>query len=223
MIRDEIKEQQKKLGEKSRKEKLQYFWYYYKIHVIVGIAVIFALFHLIPAMIQGNRENSIYVALINSLVYDDTETTLVSDYVASRDIDTQAFPPRLDYAMRIKNPPTDSFSVAYTQQFTAEMELGNIDVIISDQDMIDRYASMNAYADLTEALPKDLLDSLSDRLYYANVEGVGRIPVALYAKDVRRIKEDTLFDDSVTPMVAVAYNSHRIETAADFVHYLYFE
>ena len=42
-MRDEVKEQQQKLKGKSVREKLEYFWDYYKVHTIVVLFAAFAI------------------------------------------------------------------------------------------------------------------------------------------------------------------------------------
>jgi len=223
MIRDEIKEQQQKMEGKSRKEKFQYFWYYYKVHVTVGILAIIGVIYLINTIVSGSREPSIYVALINSTIYTDEETTLLSDYVLSRGIDEKEHPAQLDYSMRIQYPATDNISIISAQQLTAHMNLGNVDVYVCEKQLIDEYAPLDAFENLEELLPDALLQEISDKLYYVQIDGKGRVPVAFFADEVSRIQEDEIYANDVTPLVAVGRTSQRKEAAADFIQYLFEE
>ena len=40
-MKDEVKEQQQKLKGKTTREKLEYFWDYYKVHTILALFVVF--------------------------------------------------------------------------------------------------------------------------------------------------------------------------------------
>ena len=61
----EIREQHQKMKDMSAKGKLEYFWYYYKIHTFVAIAVI-ALAGMFIHQYVTNKEAAFYAVLISS-------------------------------------------------------------------------------------------------------------------------------------------------------------
>lgn len=220
MIHEEIKKQQEKLKQKSLSEKWDYFWYYYKFHVIAGITALILITLFCIAFVRESREPSIYVALVNSTPSASERTALVEHYASDRSIDTSRHPAKMDYSMRITPSLTDDISIASSQQLMAHMNSGDVDVYIGDEWMIDEYVSLEAYENLEECLPGELLARIKDILYYADAGEKGRIPVAIYADDLPKIRQETLYPEDVRPLIAISRTSHRKEAAVDFIQYL---
>ena len=73
-VRDEIKEQQKKLKGQGFKAHWDYFWEYYKIHTIVAIVVL--IFVIITIRdVTDNKPYAVYSMFINNRGMD-TQTIL---------------------------------------------------------------------------------------------------------------------------------------------------
>ena len=68
---EEIREQQKKaFATMTPKEKLAYFWDYYKIHTIVAIAVIVFVIAFINSY-RSNKPIAFYAVMLNADSYGD--------------------------------------------------------------------------------------------------------------------------------------------------------
>lgn len=223
MIHDEIRQQQEKMKDKSIRARLEYFWYYYKIPVLAGSAAALLCLLFIFALIREARNPSIYVALINSSLTSASQTTLVTGFADSRGLDVDAHPARLDYSMHMSPTLTDDLSVAASQQLMTHMNSGDVDVYFGDQWLIDEYASLDAYENLENCLPSALLEKLGNKLYYAEVNGKGRLPVAIYADELAIISQESIYPDDTRPLIAISRTSHRKEIAADFILYLFYE
>ena len=65
-ISDEIKEQKKKLKDMTLKQKIQYLWYYYRIHALVTILVLIFGTYFIHEYRLAQRANVFGVVFINS-------------------------------------------------------------------------------------------------------------------------------------------------------------
>ena len=71
---EEIREQQRKaLSTMSFKEKLAYFWDYYKIHTLVAVALIIVAVTVIYQLVTS-KDYAFYATMINTgtLQYEDT-------------------------------------------------------------------------------------------------------------------------------------------------------
>lgn len=51
-VRDEIRQQHMKAKDMTLKERLAYFWYYYKVHTLVFICAVFALVAFVLSLIH---------------------------------------------------------------------------------------------------------------------------------------------------------------------------
>lgn len=220
MIRDEVKEQQKKLENKSPKEKFQYFWYYYKVHVFFVLFAIVSISLFVSAAIKDSKEPSIYVALINSGLSSEDDTTLITEYVTSRNIDIDKHPAKIDFTLHMSPNSADNASMASSQKYMSMLSTGKADIILCDKWIIDEYAILDAYENLESYLAPEDLEKIKDDLYCCEVNGKGKIPVAFYANNVEKVLTDSLYENKECPLIAICRTSTRKETAADFIHYL---
>ena len=59
-----------------------------------------------------------------------------------------------------------------------------------------------------------------DLIYY-EYEDDGKVPIGIQVKDNEKIMQNHSYDVADAPIVTIGLNSSRIETAVDFIKYLY--
>ena len=222
MLKEE-KEQWNKLKGRPFKEKLSYFWYYYKYYVIGAFAGIICIFIFIQGYMESTKEPSIYVALINSRYMSVAETSLMDDYVESRGIDTDSAPARLDISISMIKDSADNASVANSQKLMALSRIFQthaMDVIISDAWVIEEYASLSAFSDLKALLPADLYEKIQNRLYYYTFSDGRTVPIGFYADNLSNIMEENAYSMENPPIVTISGTTDRPDRAIDFIRYL---
>ena len=218
MLKDEIAKNKETMKDKSGRERFKYFCYYYWKPVVLSLIVIGCIISFILHLIESGRESSIYVALVNCNIISEEQTDLVSDYVLSRNIDTDANPARLDEGLQMAENRNDNLDVANSQKLSAFLESGSIDVLIAPEWTIESCANQAYLSNIETVLPKDLYEQLEDRLIYHTYEDDGRVPVALYVGDLPRIR--SLYEADEKPYFAIGNITERKETAVDFLRYL---
>ena len=72
---DEIKEQTRKMKEMTPKQKWEYFWGYYKFHVLFIAVILFFLITLTRDILKS-KETVFYTAMINANTDSVTEEVL---------------------------------------------------------------------------------------------------------------------------------------------------
>ncbi|MCM1161178.1 MAG: hypothetical protein NC412_08135 [Roseburia sp.] len=219
MLKEE-KEQWAKLKDRPPKEKLNYFWYYYKFYVIGAMVGIICLIIFIRGYRESTKEPSIYVALINSGYMTTAETSLMDDYVASRNIDTNASPARFDISISMTQGTVDDASVANSQKLMALFQTHAMDVIISDAWVLEEYAPLSAFANLETLLPEDLYEKVQDKLYFYTLSDGSRIPIGFYGNELQKLMKDPGYSKDNPPIVAISGTTDRPESAVDFIRYL---
>lgn len=218
MLKDEIAKNKETMKDKSGRERFKYFCYYYWKPVVLSLIVIGCIISFILHLIESGRESSIYVALVNCNIISEEQTDLVSDYVLSRNIDTDANPARLDVGLQMSENRNDNLDVANSQKLSAFLESGSIDVLIAPEWTIESCANQAYLSNIETVLPKDLYVQLENRLIYHTYEDDGRVPVALYVGDLPRIR--SLYEADEKPYFAIGNITERKETAVDFLRYL---
>lgn len=218
MMKEEIKEQKEKVKQMSRKERFRYFWYYNWIKLALGgLALLFVAY--LGYTIYNNQNNeSIYVAMINSVMTGDDQQALMDGFVESRQIDTENAPARINANMQLLEDQYTNLSLANSQSLQAYIETGDYDVLVADEWIIRDFASQALLRDLSEALPTEIYEQVKDRLVYYDYDDGTHIPVGIYADDIPKVKN--YYPDSVKPIISLAAKSPTPEIGVEFVAYL---
>lgn len=173
----------------SRKEKINYFFYYFKVPILVGIAVIVSLSLIIASLYKNTRPVAISFALLNSPsveylskddfkgymdYYDMPSSYRMLDFYSNKcDLDIYE-----DYYS--KNPDDAIYS-----QFPTLCYNDYFDIVISDKTGIDYCAKLSLIRPLEDSLDlsmsKYIYENCPERIVEAN--NVNDEPVA-YAIDI---------------------------------------
>lgn len=214
------KEQWSRLKGKPFREKLGYFWYYYKFHTLGTLFSILCIVMFVIAYRQSSKEPSIYVALINSNYVSVAETPLMDDFVESRSIDTKAHPARFDISISMTDGLADNGSVANSQKLMALFKGHTVDVLVADQWVIEEYASLSAFCDLKELLPDELYAQIEDKLFYYTDENGKTAAIGFYGDSLSKLMANNSYSSEKPPIVTIASTTERTDTAVDFIRYL---
>ena len=190
MISEEIRQQTVKMKDMTFRQKAGYIADYYKWPIIIAILAIIGIASFIHERLTATT-NVFYCEMINSNVYSEELCSLLPDFEATdKDFNPKKEDMFIDYSMRIDKDNPDSTSMTYQEKMAAMFNVSQIDVVIANTAVIDDYASMDAFADLSTALPSDLYRKLQDQgyeVYYADVtddsgssSSVKKVPVGIY-------------------------------------------
>ena len=248
-IRDEVKEQQKKLEGKTWKDKLNYFWYYYKIHTI---AVIFALF-LIGIFIKDSvtAKDYAFSAILLNAYGSDKQEAFQEDFAEYADIDTGTYNCYIDTTSTLSYDTMSQMDLAVMQRIIAMAETGEIDVMISNEENFNQYSSSMMFIDLREVLPAAEYKKYESDFYYIDAaifenddeiiydeNGIPQstdtvsdhtdpsamedpMPVGIYLKDSAKLKEWACYTGiEGSPVFGFNYSSERKDVAHLFLKYL---
>lgn len=178
-LMDEFKEERAEIKNRSLKEKLSYFWDYYKWHVIGGAIGIFAIVALIHTIVT-QKDTAFYVAMLNigqSLTSDDYR----KDFETLTGIDTKKeiiyfdiMPLNLNYM--------DDATVSTSQKIMVYVSAGDLDVLIADKSATDHYCYIGTAMDLRDFLTADEIKKYEPYFYYMDrskiIESNGDVPAA---------------------------------------------
>ena len=103
---EEIREQQKKaFATMTPKEKLAYFWDYYKVHTIAAIAVIAFVIAFISSY-RSNKPIAFYAVLLNANTLDDNAATAAAwneGFMEYAGIDPEAWQVNIDTSITLSD------------------------------------------------------------------------------------------------------------------------
>lgn len=207
----------------NTKQKVNYFWDYNKWKVIITCLVLVMLISIIHTLIEGKKEPSICLALVNSTVVKEEDTELLSTYVKEKNIDIDKHPAKLEANMIHPElsgdmGAADSIAVMNIQRYQLLLVEGDIDITISTKWAVEEYAKNNCYRNLQDFLPEKLYEKVKNHLFYYEKENGEKIPIGFYSDYIKQI--DDVYPDGVRPIITVSIYSKRSEQIIDYLNWL---
>lgn len=167
----EIREQQKKaFAAMNFREKLAYFWDYYKIHTIAAVCVIAFLVSFVNSY-RSNKPYAFYAVLLNAAFTEenqDTSTLWADEFLAYAGIDPESYQAAVDTTTIISANGGDQYELASRQKLAAMMQNGDIHAIAADTEAFESFASLETFYVLTDIFSAKELAPYADFLYYTD-------------------------------------------------------
>lgn len=160
---DEIREQQHKMKDMTLKGKLQYFWYYYKVHTIISIAVILLSATLIHDILSA-KDYIFYGIMLNSIGL--SSESMESSFGEYAGLDLETYECFIDTSSTISYSTPSEYTMATIQKLMAQVQSTDLDAVVFDSQVFYNYASTELFADLTTLLTPEELEKYQDNLYY---------------------------------------------------------
>lgn len=181
-LMDEFKEEREALKHGTPKQKLVYFWDYYKWHTIAVIAAILVLIFTIRGFVT-RKDTAFYACFLNLTQYDMMdETESVNAFAEFAGIDTEKYSIIFDTSVQIgMGTVMDSES---SQKLLAYLFAAEIDVMASDLDSILIYAYQGDFYDMRDLLPEEQFTACQDAFYYIDGAVLAEIKAARESNDL---------------------------------------
>lgn len=164
-VMDEFKKEREHLKHGTFKEKLNYFWYYYKFHTIITVICLVIIgFFIYNAVTK--KEYVFNTAFVNAGSVTDTRefTELTAEAL---NIDTEKCALDLDNSMFIDpDNPNDEATYYSIQKLSALLMTYDVDTTIMNSETHRSYAYTGIYADLREILNPEQLEKYSPYFFY---------------------------------------------------------
>lgn len=218
-LKEEARVESRKLKEMSFQDKLWYIWEYYKFH----IAGVFLAILLVSVVVTSVRNASIhpglYCMVINNRSDQELDTSVLEeDFHELMGFDKK-HPVYVESMYITYGDNATELSYASMAKISALVASKDLDIILSDQENTDHYASLDGLADLEKILPADILSAVGDRLFFS-ADGQGQpIASALDIKgtdfaDAMHLSEDASY-------LSIIGNSQQTETAFALIRYIF--
>ncbi len=219
-----------KLRDLKGKEKLTYFWDYYKWVVILIAIGIIVMITIIRAVSQ-KKDNALYVLAVNADPYagEEVKDGLFTDFLTKQGIDPEKEEVMLNTSIQYLggSSPSDIYAM---QAFTTIMGSGSADVVMMPEDLYREQASLGAFVPVQYYFSPEEMEALGDRiirvekdpdLFSFAEQDEDDAPGTTYARGIRmestdRIGESGLYGDT-PPVIGIAYASEKPELAAALV------
>lgn len=163
-VMDEFKEERAALKNGTPKQKIAYFFDYYKWYVVFGIAaVIFAATFIYQ--VASRKDTAFYAMLLNASPYDySAEEENPAAFAAYTNTDTGKYNIIYDTSVQLGSDTGTDYYAA--QQIMVHISAAEVDVMAADTDYLLQYAYMRDFYDLRDFLSAEQLDKYKDSFYY---------------------------------------------------------
>lgn len=199
-VAKEIREEQRKaLSTMSPKEKLAYFWDYYKIHTVVAIVVAAFTVMFIHQYVT-NKDYAFYATLINAMQTDsnaELSAAWAQEFQEYAEIDPDEYLVYIDTTVSLSDDIGSQYAISNREKMLAMMQIGTINAIVADTKIFEEYAQFEYFCNLDMILSPEELEKYRPYFYYTDA--------ASFEKD----NDDTYYDMTERPDPGALVIDHR--------------
>lgn len=210
-VQDEIHEQHLKVKDMTFKEKLAYFWDYYKYHTLAAILIVFFAVTLGHDILSA-KDYGFYGVMLNSTMLSGTKMgTAFAEYAG---IDTNQYDCFIDAESTLSYTGMNEYDMATTQRLAALVQTGDLDAVVFDSVAFNNYANNEMFLDLRTVLTKEELTNYQNDLYY-----VDYAQIEAANADSNYMNEDLISGEDINNMdsedIQVEAEKHRYPEAME--------
>jgi hypothetical protein len=245
-VMDEFKEEREAMKHGTIKQKMSYYWLYYKWYVIVIAAVtVFIISFLYNILTR--KEDAFSAAFINAWAEEGVAEEYLQTFAQDMGIDLNKYQINLDSYLYLTQDSLDQTSMATVQKVMAYIASNSLDVLAADETTFLSYAYSGALADLRTLLTPAQMERYEPYFYYmdgkvqekkeAMEENMDSsetliypdptnpeimedpVPIAVFINNSPALKEAYLFSEENVPM-GIVVNTRRQQMAVDFLDYV---
>lgn len=218
-LKKEWKTEKTKLKEMSFKDKIWYIWEYYKFHML-GILLIGGIISVVATSIyRGTFETELYCMYINNKSSEELNTDILTkDFHAYMSF-TEKQVINAESAFVSTGEKASEFDYATMAKITALVASRELDLMISDVENFNHYASLSGFLNLEQVLPADVMELVKDRLVYGTDESGTPYACGISLDGTKFAEISHLDMDDIT--LAILSNSKNTENCFDLLRYIF--
>lgn len=188
------------------KERIEHIWEYYRFQILLSILFVVLVATVVPPLFD--RPISSWRAFyINSEISSEEAQELADDFKLNvLGIETDEHEIDIDTSMRFTTTDATSIAISQMARFTAFIAGKEVDLVVSDEGIIEHYGKLGGFVHLDDLLTEEQLSEWKDRIYYVTEDEGEEEPVAI--------------EVSEGIYAAVPLNSEKTRVSAQFIDYL---
>ena len=165
-LMDEFKKEREELRNGTFKDKLNYFWYYYKWYVI-GILCALIVIVTLVYQIATEKEDAFKAVMLNANLLTE-DGSYAEDFAEYADIDLNENIVFFDASLYITDDIMDADAYASIQKLTAYTMSEDVDIMVTDAHSFRKYAHNELFYDLRTILSEEQLEKYEPYFYYVD-------------------------------------------------------
>jgi hypothetical protein len=221
-LKTEAENEKKKMADMTGREKADYIWTYYKIHILVIVLLIAILIGIGQTIYRMSFHEAIGIMVVNekSGSSDEKRQEWEKELRETLNLGKKDLV-EIDSGITLASGDQfTEYDYAGYAKFSALVASKSVDVILCDKKALERYSSEDAWMDLSSFLPEDLYGKAKEAGNIVSLAGTdgNTIPCAVKLDPVKlKAVSGIEFDE---PYIAVFKSVTRQEKTQEFMKYL---
>ena len=213
-LKETLKSDLKVLQSLGKQERLQFIWDYYKIPILAVTTALVLLVMVLTSWV-GRKDVAMYAVFVNSdASFSQPQPEMLDDLLVAAGMDMNGKTIDLTAELTLGNN-YDSEDGQTLQVLAAMFGISGLDVFAAEQETFDRYATLDAFVDLSLFLKPELYEKAGCTPYrYTNGEG-REILGGLILSPGSVLHQAGYYHKDV--IIGVAANAQNLEEAVTFV------
>ena len=170
-INDEIREQTKKFKDMSLKDKWEYFWEYYKLHVIIVVLVGSFVISMIHNFVTA-KDYCFNGMMLNAAMMDQEK--IAEAFAKYAELDTETYECYIDASSTLSYQHPSEYELATSQRIVALIQSKELDGLVFDAETFYNHAFNQVFMDLREVYTAEELSAMEGRIYYIDMAEIRR-------------------------------------------------
>lgn len=244
-VMDEFKEEREALKHGTWKQRVSYYWMYYKWYAIAIIAVAIFVISFVHNILT-RKEDAFSAAFINAWAQEGSDTYL-ADFAKAAGIDTDKYAVNMDSYLYLTQGSLDQTSMVTTQKVMVYIASSSLDILAADETTFASYSYADTLFDLRSILSEEQIERYKPYFYYidhavlekkleleaneGSTEGLtfpdptkpeemeDPVPVAVFINNSPSLDAAYTFSEDKVPM-GIVVNTKRKQTAIAFLDYV---
>jgi hypothetical protein len=244
-VMDEFKEEREALKHGTWKQRISYYWLYYKWYVIVAAAILVFIVSFVHNILT-RKEDAFAAAFVNAWAQEGAEDYL-QNFAKESGIDLNEYQINMDSNLYITQGSLDQATMVTTQKVMVYIASNSLDVLAADETTFQSYAYSEALADLRTLLTPAQVERYQPYFYYIDAKVLEKkqameeqdgssegliypdptkpelmqnpVPIAVLINNSPSLQQAFTFSENDVPM-GILLNSPRQQTALDFMDYV---
>ena len=205
----------------TRKQKAEYIWDYYKIHILLGVLAL-AIAIYVGVDMATSRDPLMSIIMLDARVQAVETSPTYSEFLELNGYEVYDDAVRSNTAIRFWK--TELYEQAYyenlqlQQAYHALIWSETYDLIMGGDAAFEDTANGGCFIDLSQYLPADLIEKHHDDFVYTDEEGtVDSYPCAIILDDNRWLQQNEIY---LSCSAGVLKSAPNPKIALQFIEYL---
>lgn len=194
------------------KDRLGYFWMYYKVPVIlIAIGVVMAISFVHAAVTEKPSALSVMMLDVHTDAADDELST---DFMNYAGIDSGKNSVTISTTQMLTDAGSASYQMGSLAKLYTSIGTGDLDVCSMLEDGFGKYADADSFMDLRDVFTEDELNTFP--ALYTSEDGK---VLGIYCGQMPKMQEISGYANG-TGVIGIMYNTEHTDMAAEYLRYL---